>query len=133
MAKSGDELVNPATGQRLRILRSTEEMRGDLLEMEATYPAASAEPPEHFHPIQEEEFRVLSGSVRVRLNGQERRLSRGDRLIIPPGIPHAVWNGGLEDAEVRWTVKPALRTEAFFETLFRLAQEGKVDDRGIPN
>lgn len=132
MAKSGDELLNPATGQRLRILRSSEEMRGDLLEMEATFPAASEEPPEHLHPIQEEDYRVVSGSIRVRINGQERRLAEGDRLIVPPGIPHAVWNAGLADAEVRWLVKPALRTEAFLETLFRLGREGKVDDRGLP-
>ena len=40
-----------------------------------------------------------------------------------------------EDAGVRvnWQIRPALRTEAFFETLFGLASEGKTNEKGVPN
>jgi hypothetical protein len=34
---------------------------------------------------------------------------------------------------VNWQTRPALRTEAFFETVFGLAAEGKVNEKGVPN
>ena len=59
---------------RLRIVRSDAEE----LEVEATYAAGSAAPPNHFHPAQDEEFEILEGSMQVRIDGgPERTLSAG--------------------------------------------------------
>ena len=34
---------------------------------------------------------------------------------------------------VNWQTRPALKTEAFFETLWGLARDGKTNDKGVPN
>jgi len=34
---------------------------------------------------------------------------------------------------VNWQTRPALRTEAFFETVFGFARDGKTNETGIPN
>jgi hypothetical protein len=35
-------------------------------------------------------------------------------------------------ARVNWQTRPALKTEAFFETIWGLAKDGKVNDKGVP-
>ncbi|HEX2188858.1 MAG TPA: cupin domain-containing protein [Longimicrobiaceae bacterium] len=117
---------------RLRILRSAEETRGELLEMEAAYVPDGTEPPEHLHPRQEERFEVLAGTLRVRLPDGVRTLAAGEAVMVPPGTPHAMWNPGPGEARVRWETRPALGTERFFETFFALARAGRTDARGVP-
>ena len=99
---------------RLRIVRSDAE----ALEVEATYAAGSAAPPNHFHPAQDEEFEILEGSMQVRIDGgPERTLREGETLDVPRGTPHTMWNGGDVPARTRWITRPAGRTEGWFRTL----------------
>lgn len=125
-------LTNPVTGMTLRILHSAEETGGELLEMEAGYPAGSARPPAHLHPRQEERFVILEGGMRAMVDGVERDLAAGESLILPAGTLHAMWNPGPGSARVSWQVRPALRTQQFFETVFALASRGQVNGDGIP-
>jgi quercetin dioxygenase-like cupin family protein len=129
MARAGEELHNPVTGQRLIFRRITPE----LVEVESVYRPGAPDAPEHYHPHQEERFEVLSGRVRVGLPAGPRELGPGDRLTIPPGTPHTF--GGLEeeDARLNWQTLPALKTAAFFETVWGLAEDGKVNSKGMPN
>ena len=133
MAHAGEQLINPVTGQRLVFRRTTHDTGGELLEVESYLPPGSIEPVEHLHPRQEEHFEVIAGEVRVRLAGQVRTLRAGDTLLIPPGTPHAMWNAGSTEAGFIWQTRPALKTETFFETVWGLASDGKVDDRGRPS
>lgn len=132
MAKSGDLLVNPVTGMQLRILQASSDTGGTLLEMEATYAPRSPEPPEHFHPNQDERFEILEGEMQVRLAEGVRTLAQGDSLDVPAGTRHSMWNAGTAAARVHWETRPALRTEQFFEEVFALAAERKVDSKGTP-
>jgi hypothetical protein len=34
---------------------------------------------------------------------------------------------------MNWQTRPAMKTEAFFETVWGLARAGKTDEKGIPN
>lgn len=45
--------------------------------------------PEQFHKIKEETFHVLHGNVWVNVDGQEKRISRGDVVIIERGMKHS--------------------------------------------
>ena len=133
MARVGDVLENPVTGQRLVFRATARETGGELLEVESVYTKPSpSRPPDHYHPHQEEHFEVLSGALRVRVGGEERELRRGDVLVVPPATPHEMWaeRGGTR---VSWRTYPALKTEAFFEILWGLARDGKTDERGAPN
>ena len=133
MAKSGEVLENPKTGQRIIFRRTSEDTSGELLEVESVYTSPSpSRPPAHYHPAQEEIFRVLAGELHVVINGRQRVLKRGETLVIAEGAWHQMW---AEKAGVcvNWQTRPALKTEAFFETVFGLASRGKTDEKGAPH
>ncbi len=132
MASPGDELFNPATGQRLVFRRTTAETNGELVEVESYYRAGGPPAPQHYHPSQDERFEVVSGVVHAVIGGETRRLTEGEVIEIPAGTPHEF--GGIADADghVIWQTRPALRTEQFFETVFGLAAAGRVGDDGVP-
>lgn len=133
MAKSGEVLENPTTGQRIIFRRTSGETAGELLEVESIYTSPSpSRPPTHYHPAQEEIFRVLAGELHVVINGRQRVLKKGETLVIAEGARHQMW---AEEAGVRanWQTRPALKSEAFFETMFGLAAQGKTNEKGAPN
>ena len=51
---------------------------------------------EHFHRASEEIYHFVSGAGRMRLGSQEAPVSAGDSVVIPPGVPHKLWNEGEE-------------------------------------
>lgn len=104
----------------------------DLLEVEATYGPSGSPPPKHFHPSQDEHFEVLEGSLNVRMVGQERALTSGERIDIPRGHVHQMWNPGDVPARVLWQTRPAGRTEQWFSAIDALHREGKVGKNGMP-
>lgn len=133
MAYPSKVVTNPITGQSIKFIQTSRDTQGLLLEMESTYQPHSTEPMPHFHPQQEEHFKVLSGSVSVRLNGDLKVLNAGDTLTIFPNQVHSMWNHSKEKAVLNWQVRPALDTEYFLEMGMGLAQAGKVKADGMPN
>lgn len=132
MAKKDKRIYNKATRQSIKFIQTKSDTFGLLLEMEATYGAHSNEPAEHYHPIQTEEFTVLSGKLSVRINGQIGVLTQGEKLYIPANTVHSMWNDTDNETVVNWKVEPALDTEDFFETLYGLANDGKTNEEGRP-
>jgi hypothetical protein len=58
----------------------------------------------------------------------------GEKVVVPAGTPHVWWNAGEDELHAVVEPRPALSVEAFFETLFGLAQDGKVSPKtGLPN
>lgn len=119
---------NPRTGQRMVFV--TEER--ELLEIETFNPPTGVIEPEHVHPVQESGARVLSGSLRFRVDGAQRSVTAGESITIPADTPHCFWNDGEQEAHAIQWFRPALKTRAFFETLFALARDGKLDEDGMP-
>jgi quercetin dioxygenase-like cupin family protein len=133
MAKSGDVLEHPVTGESViwrKVAAETQGrlLQGDLFARPGGHVAAS-----HVHPKQEERFEVLSGTLKLRIDGEDRLLSPGDVAVIPAGRSHVWWNAGEEDVHILGEFRPALRTEVFFETFFGLAADGKTNRKGLPN
>ncbi len=133
MAKPGDVLVHPVTGERIvwrQVARDTDGrlLEGDMFARPGAHPAAA-----HVHPKQEERFEVLAGSVKLRVDGDETTLSAGQRATVPAGIAHTWWNIGEDEAHLLVGITPALRSEMFFETFFGLAKDGKTNSKGLPN
>jgi len=90
-------------------------------------------PAEHVHRTTEERFEVLAGEVAFRVDGRERTLDAGTEVRVSPGTPHAFRNPGDGAARLRVrTTPPNDRLGEAVATLFGLAHEGKVDDRGRP-
>jgi len=133
MARAGDRLENPVTGQHLIFRKTTGDTSGSLLEVESVYTKPTpSRPPTHFHPRQEERFEVLSGKVNTVVGGKERTLGEGEVLTIPSGVQHQMW-ATEAGVRVNWQTRPAMKTEAFFETVWGLARDGKTNDKGVPN
>jgi quercetin dioxygenase-like cupin family protein len=133
MAKSGDVLEHPVTGERVIWRKVAADTQGQLLQGDLFAQPGGSVAAAHVHPNQEERFEVLSGTLRLRVEGEERLLSPGDVAVITAGRSHVWWNAGEEDVHVLGEFRPALRTEVFFETFFGLASDGKTNRKGLPN
>jgi len=132
MSNATDAVENPVTGERIVFRNRSAQTDGSMLEFDLTLEPRPAAVPEHIHVRQEEHIQVTSGSVLLRLGGQQQRVSTGDDVTLPSGIAHTLWNDGEEDARLLVQVRPALRTEVAIETLFGLARDGKTARDGSP-
>lgn len=125
MARPGDTIENPLTGERVTFLRTTAETGGELLELELTWPRSGRRTPPHMHPEMEERWTVLEGAAAFLIgDGPERRAEVGETVVAPPGTVHVAWNPGPGPARVRAEFRPALGWEPFIEQLFAFAGRG---------
>jgi hypothetical protein len=60
MASAGDELVDPATGERIVFCKTSAETAGGLLEMDAFWTRLGHRAPEHVHPEMQERWEVIA-------------------------------------------------------------------------
>lgn len=132
MAYKNKIITNPKTGQIIKFLQTAQETEGSLLEMESTFQPHSIEPPLHYHPYQEENFRIITGELSVNINGVIKTYKKGDKFQVPNNVPHSMWNASDSPAVINWQVTPALNTEYFFETSIGLANDGQTNERGMP-
>jgi mannose-6-phosphate isomerase-like protein (cupin superfamily) len=131
-------LYNPAIGHRVTFLPTAVGPAADLLCLEYVVDRQE-EPlrniPLHFHHVSEERFKVTAGRLGVALDKKTSReyLEPGQEITIPPDRVHAFWNAG--DGELRFVteIRPAGNFRLYWETVFGLAADGKVNDRGIPS
>src|SRR5215472_12552446 len=130
--KTGDVLDLEPLGLRLEFVRTAEETDGELLEMEVTGRPRGFLAQRHVHPEQVERIEVLSGMLKVAMNGREHVLSEGDSIEVPAGTPHTQVPAGDGPGRVRIQVRPAGRTEAFMRRVAALCREGKFTARGWP-
>lgn len=123
MAKSGDELFNSLTAERIVFRKTAAETDGALLEMDDYWEAPGHRAPEHIHPQMQERWEVITGTARFRIDGVECSADPGEVVIAPPGVRHMAWNPGTEPVHLRIQMRPALRWEFFVEWLFALLSE----------
>ena len=133
MSRAGDVVENPVTGERVVVRLGTEETGGDRLVAAGFIRPGGAVTGEHVHPGIEEWFMVVSGRVGFRLDGRESIAAPGERLYVPAGMSHDWWNAGDEEARVVVEISPAARFEEMISNLFGLAQDGKTNEKGMPN
>jgi mannose-6-phosphate isomerase-like protein (cupin superfamily) len=133
MARAGEEIYNPVQGDWIVFGQTARDTGGELLSGEMLV-APSGGNSLHVHPLQEEHFEVLSGTLGVQIGDEQRSLGQGEEATVPPGTPHRWFNeDDRENARVLLELRPALNTEIFFETLYGLAADGKTDEDGVPS
>jgi hypothetical protein len=108
------------------------ELEPGSLRIDSVSPATDEREPLHVHPKQESGIELLSGSLVFEVDGVQRRLTPGDSISIPANTRHRFWNDTEQEAHWIGFFRPALATADFFETLFALAGEGKLDAKGMP-
>jgi quercetin dioxygenase-like cupin family protein len=132
MAYKGKRITNPVNGQTIEFITTAAESKGRELEMISTWQPNSLRPAEHFHPHQDEVFKVLEGELSLCLNGKIVLLHPGEAIHIPAKAVHSMWNKSNHKTIVSWQVFPAYNTEYFLETGMGLAADGKTGKSGLP-
>lgn len=139
--KAGSATTSPKTGSLWKVVESDQETAGMGFTLEVTCPSGTGQDVlEHLHLNWVEEFEIVSGSAKYRLNSVEKSAKKGDKIMMPPNQPHIhPWNVGRGKMIYRQVAKfetsdPKAFQEvigAFF-AMFGLAGEGKTRDDGLP-
>ena len=132
MARKGDVIENLVTEERITFLETSEDTGGELLRFEYVLPPGFSIP-EHIHPRQEERHEIVSGTLWGSVGGREWIFGEGQRVVCPPGVPHA-WRNPSVNEKLRLVseIRPPLHFETLFETGYGLARDGKTTGLGIP-
>lgn len=133
MSYTGQTVENKVTGERVIVIKGTDETNGEEGIYDLYVSPDGAVAGEHVHPNLEEKFTVLKGKVGFRLDGVEQIAPLNETITVPVGMVHDWWNAGDEEAHVRVEVRPAARFELMILNLFGLANDGKTDAKGMPN
>jgi quercetin dioxygenase-like cupin family protein len=130
---TGQSLTNPVTGETLVFRTTSADTNGERVVVECFVDPNGAVAAAHVHPAQEERFEVLGGELEFRV-GKNTIVGRpGDRILVPAGTPHRFKNVGEETAHFVCEITPALGFEQLIETMFSLANDGKVSKKGLPS
>lgn len=121
MANVEDRFEMP-DGSVYRVLRTTADTAGELVEMEFTLPAGSVAPPPHVHPGPVEEYEVLEGTLDLMVAGVWSRLAAGESASVPSGVLHTFKNRSGAQVRVRNVHSPARRFEDYIEHIYTLTR-----------
>jgi quercetin dioxygenase-like cupin family protein len=132
MAFSGQILDNPISGERFVFHTTADDSAGALLAFDLVLDPDGQVPGGHVHPVQQERFQVVRGTMKFRKGLRTVIAGPGDTVVVPPGAFHRFANAGQEPAVVRVQVEPALRMEQLYETVVALAREGRTLRSGMP-
>src|SRR5262245_11820580 len=135
MAKAGDIMTSPATGETFKFIKTAADTDGELLQIEMVIAAgggAKSVPP-HIHPKQEERFYIKTGEIKFLLDGKEFVAGPGETVIIPAGAVHTWWNATSQQATYLLEFAPAGQMEILFENLCAAAQAGALSPNGESN
>jgi quercetin dioxygenase-like cupin family protein len=132
MTQAGQSIQNPVSGERITFLRTAAHTDGELLEFELELAADGRVPGAHVHPVQEERFHVLEGTMKFRLGLRTILASAGESVVVPAGRMHRFSNHGRQSARARVEVVPALNMEELLRATTQLAHEGNVTRSGMP-
>ena len=129
MAQVGQTIEHPLSGERLTFLETAATTGGDLLKISVEMAPGGILGAAHVHPRAHEEFEVLSGRIQLKTSGKTRVADAGERIIVPRGADH-IWGNPFDDpATIAVALRPALKMETLFETLFGLANDRKLNPK----
>ena len=97
--KPGDEVTLKRTGERYVVTRSARE--GGSFAFDYSLAPGAPGPPEHSHDHDDEFFEMVSGTLRLRVDGQERTVHAGERFSVPAGVRHGLANDGSVPVQIR--------------------------------
>lgn len=79
--------------------------------------------PHHYHQVKHETFFILKGTVRMRVEDEERLMEQGGLLAMPPGTAHSFT--GVGPALILEVSMPSVRQDNFFEDR-EIGQDGVI-------
>jgi mannose-6-phosphate isomerase-like protein (cupin superfamily) len=134
VARAGEVIENPVTGQRLVFLVVSTDSDGELFAAEGIFPPGGFAGVPHIHPHQDEHFEVLAGEAVFEIGRSHQVLGAGETVGVPRGTKHTFANAGQAEMRVRFEFRPAPpTTEQFYELYFAFAQQGRVNAKAMPD
>jgi mannose-6-phosphate isomerase-like protein (cupin superfamily) len=133
MIRKGDTIRNPVTGERVTFLETAADTHGEAVVIDTSVAPNGFVAATHVHPLQSERFDIVGGTAEFRVGNEQVTAVPGDVVMVEPGTPHHFRNAGHEELRFVTEVRPALGFEAFLETMFGLAADGKTNKKGLPN
>ena len=130
MARPGQVIEIPATGERFVFLKTARETDGELLQLEFFVNPGGFAPVSHIHTDVEERVRVIAGRASIKVGGKEQVLGPGESGVFPMRKSHTFAAEGEEQLHMLVDVLPARDFETLFETVFGYYREGKSDPHG---
>lgn len=141
MARAGQLFENPVTGERMFFRQTAYETAGTVLDIEFwVKPNSQAGLAAHIHPYFAEQIEIIAGFAHYRVGRSELPAKEGDVVILPQNVAHIhPWNMGEDTLHWRKITqfekpetKMLLASADFFESLYALAQQGRVKKNGLP-
>jgi mannose-6-phosphate isomerase-like protein (cupin superfamily) len=132
MARQGQVIENPASGERVKWHLTTADTDGALLRFELWVRPGGAVTAPHVHRHSEERFELIGGTMGLERGRERLELTRGQRVTVPAGTEHRWWNAGDDELHAMVELEPALRFERLMETGFGLARDGRTSPSGMP-
>ena len=120
------------TGEQITFLHTTEETNGEFLYIEVALPPLGKGPPLHVHDKFEEEFEVISGTLTITVEKEEKELTAGQKLLAPVRIKHTFTNKHDEPVVFRVKLTPGLFFEESARIHYGLMADGLTNDKGEP-
>jgi quercetin dioxygenase-like cupin family protein len=133
MAAADDNTLTMPDGTSFSIVESAADSGGKRIEFEITMAPGAMGPPKHFHPRQDESWKVLEGELAVFVEDEWRTLGAGESLSIPPNTVHTLRNRSTGLVRFRDVHEPALDFQDYIEDLHRQAAAGKITSRMTPS
>jgi hypothetical protein len=109
------------------------EIADDVLSYEISFRPRAILRREHVHAHQTERHEVLSGQLRLKVDGAVHTLRAGESMLVDAGTPHAIFPAGDGSVRMRFELRPALRWEALIEFAGRLGEQRQRNVRGYVN
>lgn len=132
MARTGQIITNPISGERITFLETVRDTAGTRMRFDCHVPPGGARLPPHVHRTYEEHFAVISGTLGVMLGGRTALLGAGQSIALPTMIAHQWWNAGDDDVRFHVTVAPPHNIEAVLEVICGMAHSGRLNRRCMP-
>lgn len=116
-------LENRHSGEVLEI-RRTKRNGESFLELWGTLPPHREGPPMHIHFLEDEEGRVISGTLSAEIGGKKISADAGQNVVLPRGIPHRWWNAGDDALTFEGTVRPGVDLDRYLQAVFEVVNAG---------
>jgi mannose-6-phosphate isomerase-like protein (cupin superfamily) len=92
----------------------------------------------HVHDGASEIFFFVSGRCRLEVGNRDEVFEPGDFVLVPPEVPHNLWNAGDDELLVFWMVAPNFvdnkwRTQGFELTADASAIRGHLEPGDLPS
>jgi mannose-6-phosphate isomerase-like protein (cupin superfamily)/uncharacterized protein YndB with AHSA1/START domain len=128
----GTVLDITALGVQVEIRRTAAQTGGELIEFDVVGRARGFIAQAHVHARQVERHEVVSGSMRLVVDGREHLLRAGEAMEVPAGVSHRQLPGDAGSGGVRVQIRPAGHTEEFLARLSELSATGAINRWGFP-